>query len=138
MHWVLRPWRQVLDFSGRATRREYWLFQLQLIVLYFLLMFGTAALGAQLGSEAGGIVMVAALVLFVLFYFVASLSSGVRRVHDHDKSGWLILLSFIPLVGWIFLLIMTLTPGTPGENSYGYDPRQGDQPSPDEVAAIFS
>ena len=69
---------------------------------------------------------------------IATISAGVRRIHDHDKTGWLLLLSFVPLFGWIFLLIMTLTPGTRGENSYGYDPREGDAPSADEMAAIFS
>ena len=138
MHWVLRPWRQFFDFSGRATRREYWLFQVQLLVLYFGLLLAAGVLGERFRSPTtDGIVGLAAIV-FVLFYVIATLSSGVRRIHDHDKSGWLFLLSFVPLFGWIYFLILGLTPGTPGENSYGRDPREGDLPSAEEVAAIFS
>ena len=137
MHWVWRPWRQMFDFSGRATRREYWLLQAQMFVLVFGLLMLAGALPEGAESTVVGSVGVAALGFF-LVYFIASLSAGVRRIHDHDKTGWLILLTFIPFIGWIFTLILTLTPGTPGENSYGYDPREGDQPSVEEVAAIFS
>ncbi|HEX6376262.1 MAG TPA: DUF805 domain-containing protein [Allosphingosinicella sp.] len=138
MHWVFRPWRQSFNFSGRATRREYWLFQVQLVAAYIALMFLTGMLIELFHSIVINGAMAVVLVLFMAFILVASMSAGVRRVHDHDKTGWLFLLSFIPLAGWIFFLIMTLTPGTAGENSYGYDPREGDQPSADEVAAVFS
>jgi uncharacterized membrane protein YhaH (DUF805 family) len=77
-------------------------------------------------------------VIVILFMILAQLAAGVRRIHDHDKTGWFILLALVPLIGWIFFLIMMLTPGTPGENSYGYDPCEGDRPSPDEVAEVFS
>jgi uncharacterized membrane protein YhaH (DUF805 family) len=138
MRWIVRPWRQFFDFSGRATRREYWLFQLQLIILYVGMLLAVGALGERFPSDTTSMAVGLAAIPAVLFYFIGSLSSGVRRIHDHDKSGWLFLLSFIPLVGWIFFLIMGLTPGTSGDNSYGRDPREGDQLSPDEVAAIFS
>lgn len=138
MHWVLRPWRQFFNFSGRATRREYWLFQLQLLVLYVAMLVAVGALGEELQSDTTNAIVGGAAIVAVLFYLIASLSSGVRRIHDHDKSGWLFLLTFVPLIGWIFWLIMALTPGTAGENSYGRDPREGDQLSPEEVAAIFS
>jgi uncharacterized membrane protein YhaH (DUF805 family) len=138
MYWVLRPWRQMFDFSGRATRREYWLFQAQMLGLYFGFLLLTGMMATRLESAMAGGLLAAMMLVFFLFYFIGSLSAGVRRLHDHDKTGWLFLLSAVPLIGWIFYLIMTLTPGTPGENSYGYDPRDGDKPSADEVAAIFS
>jgi uncharacterized membrane protein YhaH (DUF805 family) len=138
MHWVLRPWRQFFDFSGRATRREYWLFQVQLLVLYLGMLLAAGALGERFQSDTTNAIVGLATILAVLFYVIASLSSGVRRIHDHDKSGWLFVLTFIPLIGWIFFLIMALTPGTDGDNSYGRDPRDGDLPSVEEVAAIFS
>lgn len=138
MRWVIRPWRQAFDFSGRATRREYWLFQAQLLLLYFglIVLMGWLIEALQSDAVTGGVAV--ATLLIMLFFIVASLALGVRRVHDHDKTGWLFLLSFVPLIGWIFLLIMTLTPGTKGENSYGYDPREGDHLSAEEVASVFS
>jgi uncharacterized membrane protein YhaH (DUF805 family) len=47
----------------------------------------------------------------------------VRRLHDQDKSGWLILLSFIPYIGGLILLVLMLIDGTPGANRYGPDPK---------------
>ena len=138
MHWILRPWRQFFNFSGRATRREYWLFQAQLLVIYVGMLMAAGALGERFASATTDVIMGLAMIPALLFYFIGSLSSGIRRIHDHDKSGWLFLLSFVPLIGWIFFLIMGLTPGTAGDNGYGRDPREGDLPSAEEVAAIFS
>ena len=135
---LTRPWRRCLDFKGRSTRREFWLFYLQSILVIIaagLLAEIAKALGA---SEAIIGFMTIPFVLIVLFMILAQLAAGVRRIHDHDKTGWFILLGMVPLVGWIFFLIMMLTPGTPGENSYGYDPREGDRPSLEEVAGVFS
>jgi uncharacterized membrane protein YhaH (DUF805 family) len=138
MRWVTRPWRQAFNFTGRATRREYWLFQVQILVLYvgLVVAMGVAAEGS--GSDAADAAMAAATLLLICLFTIVALAAGVRRVHDHDKTGWLFLLSFIPLIGWVFFLIMMLTPGTKGENSYGYDPREGDHLSPEEVASVFS
>ena len=135
---LTRPWRRCLDFKGRSTRREFWLFYLQSILVIIaagLLAEIAKALGA---SEAIIGFMTIPFVLIVLFMILAQLAAGVRRIHDHDKTGWFILLGMVPLVGWIFFLIMMLTPGTPGENSYGYDPREGDRPSLEDVAGVFS
>ena len=135
---LTRPWRRCLDFKGRSTRREFWLFYLQSILVIIaagMLAEIAKALGA---SEAIIGFMTIPFVLIVLFMILAQLAAGVRRIHDHDKTGWFILLGMVPLVGWIFFLIMMLTPGTPGENSYGYDPREGERPSLEEVAGVFS
>jgi uncharacterized membrane protein YhaH (DUF805 family) len=139
LYWILRPWRQTFDFSGRATRREYWLFLAQLYALLVLVFVGLGVLADGAGPALGeggfaglglGVILVAALA------FIPYLSASVRRLHDHDKSGWLYLLSAVPLVGWIFYLIMMLTPGTPGENSYGPDPR--DRLGEGDMEGIFS
>jgi len=127
LYWVVRPWRQTFNFSGRATRREYWFFLFQLYAGFLVAMFGIglvlglaypSALDDE-GSPVVGVLAVAALFLLLIPY----LSASVRRLHDHDKSGWLFLLTFVPLAGWIFYLIMMLTPGTQGANGYGSDPR---------------
>lgn len=136
--WVLRPWRQWLDFSGRATRREYWLFYVQLFAAFFALMFVAGRVAVPAGPNAAAIVVLVAMLLFYLYAFIATLSASVRRLHDHDRTGWLYLITLIPLVGWIFFLIMMLTPGTEGENSYGLDPRERDRTSPETVAGVFS
>jgi uncharacterized membrane protein YhaH (DUF805 family) len=135
MRWVTRPWRHAFDFKGRATRREYWLFVLQMYALIFGLLFGATLF--QDSATVAPIVFTLAGIPS-LFIFIALLSAGVRRLHDHDKSGWMILIAAFPAVGWIFYLIMMLTPPTPGENGYGRDPREGDHDTPDALAGVFS
>lgn len=49
--------------------------------------------------------------------------TGVKRLHDLNKSGWLILLCCVPIVGWIFALYMLFADGTVGPNPYGADPK---------------
>ncbi len=138
MHRLIRPWRHMFDFNGRATRREYWLFQLQWM---FLFVAGATLLGAVMRTYQSPVVVVPGSLIdlaLTVALCVANLALIVRRLHDHDKSGWFYLVALFPFFGWIFFLIMMLTPGTPGENSYGYDPREGDEPPPEEVAAVFS
>ncbi len=55
--------------------------------------------------------------------FIPGLAVGVRRMHDQDKSGWWLLIAFIPIIGWIVLLVFYLTDGTRGANQYGPDPK---------------
>ena len=138
MYWLIRPWRRALDFSGRATRREFWLFHLQIFVLIFAYALTVGAVHAIFASETLGALLVIPELLLLLVVIVVSWSVAVRRLHDHDKTGWFYLLAFVPFIGWIFFLIMMLTPGTPGENGYGFDPREGDRPSAQEVASVFS
>jgi uncharacterized membrane protein YhaH (DUF805 family) len=135
MRWVTRPWRHAFDFSGRATRREYWLFVAQTYALIFVLFLG-ASLFEDSATTAPFVLVV--VTIPCLFIFIALLSAAVRRLHDHDKSGWMILIAAFPFVGWIFYLIMMLTPPTPGENGYGHDPRQGDHATSDALAGVFS
>jgi uncharacterized membrane protein YhaH (DUF805 family) len=141
LYWVARPWRQAFNFADRATRREYWLFLFQLYAAFLILMFLAGMVLALVYPPAiddegspviGGLTIIAA-ILFLVPY----LSASVRRLHDHDKSGWMFLLTFIPLAGWIFYLIMMLTPGTQGPNGYGSDPRDRLE-SAEGMSEIFS
>jgi uncharacterized membrane protein YhaH (DUF805 family) len=59
-----------------------------------------------------------------LALFIPSLAVTVRRLHDQDKSGWLVLLPLIPLVGGIILLVFMLLEGTQGPNRFGPDPKE--------------
>ena len=55
---------------------------------------------------------------------IPTLAVIVRRLHDIDRTGWWIFINLIPLIGTIVLLVFALTPGTPGSNRYGPDPKQ--------------
>ena len=123
------------DFSGRASRSEYWSFQLlNLMVIgvaVVLILVGGGRKFVEGGqSDDGTFLFGAALFAFwVLVAFVPSLSVGVRRFHDHGVSGWwyggLLLVSAIPYVGILAslaLLVATVRQGTWGPNYFGPDP----------------
>ena len=133
---VIRPWLQAFTFQGRATRTEYWLFTLQLIIVIsceFILLLGAGGGRGWAGISSGGATIV---ILSFVFAFVANLTATVRRLHDQDKSGWFYLVQFIPAVGGLIFFVLTLWPGTSGTNSYGYDPREGDYSG--SMARVFS
>ena len=60
--------------------------------------------------------------LFGLVTIIPNIAIAIRRLHDLDRTGWWILLGFIPLIGWIILLIWYVTKGTDGPNRFGPDP----------------
>lgn len=115
------------QFTGRAGRREYWMFVLAYILAAIAAMIvGRIALGAS-----GGQLLYA---LVVLALFIPSLALGFRRLHDVDKSAWWLLIGLIPLIGGLVLLFFAVQPGTVGPNRYGPDPRQ----TAGDVAATFN
>jgi len=61
--------------------------------------------------------------LYSLGVLIPGLAVSVRRLHDIGKSGWMLLIVFIPLVGWIWLLVLMVTDSEPGENQYGPNPK---------------
>lgn len=94
-------------FEGRACRSEYWYFCL------FNFLLGIVC-GALLGKIGSSIVSLA--------LFIPSLAVAVRRLHDVGKSGWFYLLCLIPLIGWIWLIVLYCTPGNAEANQYGENP----------------
>jgi len=125
MYWLLRPWRHAFDFSGRSPRREYWLFVLQFYVLVLIPVLVLAFGGDQKGAMSDG--TIGTLVVILTVTFLASIVPGfavaVRRLHDSDKSGILLLLGFVPGIGGLIILFFVLLPGDAGDNIYGPDPR---------------
>ncbi len=105
---------QYVTFSGRASRSEYWYFNLFLFLMNVTLTIATGLIGDKLGSLLSG--------LFTLATLLPSISAGVRRMHDLGKSGWAIWINLIPLVGWIIYLVWLCTKGTDGDNRFGPDP----------------
>ena len=99
-------------FSGRATRSEFWLFELINAIVII-------ALGVLGGTVADWIAYVG--VLFILAILIPSLAVTVRRLHDTGRSGWWYFISFIPLIGPVILIIF-LVLGSDQDNEYGPKP----------------
>ncbi|MFF1571231.1 DUF805 domain-containing protein [Leifsonia sp. NPDC058292] len=117
-----RFWTKYARFDGRASRAEYWWWQLaQAVVLFvlFIVTLGGGLAGATVTadgrSEPGPGIYVGGslLLLWWLATLVPSLSLLARRLHDVNLSGWLILIGLVPYLGGIALLVMTLLSPNP-------------------------
>lgn len=98
------------DFKGRTNRKVFWLFSLNVLILNLILSYIIHKFDF-IGIIAG--------IVFSLFMFFPTLSLDVRRLHDVGFSGWWVLIFFIPLFGFIALIVFACIPGTQGENKYG-------------------
>ncbi|MEJ0025750.1 MAG: DUF805 domain-containing protein [Rhizomicrobium sp.] len=103
------------DFNGRARRAEFWWFMLVYIIIDVVLAVIQNILGV--GTVLTG--------LLALALLLPSLGVGVRRLHDIGRSGWWILIGFVPIVGWILIIYWYAQPGTVGANEFGADPKAG-------------
>lgn len=104
------------NFNGRARRKEYWWFYLDLTVL-------TVAAGTVdkiLGTDEYGIVQ-----LIISFgFFVPTIAAGARRLHDTGRSGWWQLLWLLPIIGWILVIIWLASDTSSENNKWGAPARR--------------
>ncbi len=122
MNWYLKVMRQYADFSGRARRKEYWMFAL------FNAIFAMIAMGfdAMVGSAFIGGLYGITYMTYALATIIPGIAVAVRRMHDVGKSGWMLFVALIPLIGSIWLLILLFTDSQKGTNKWGPDPKATD------------
>jgi uncharacterized membrane protein YhaH (DUF805 family) len=113
---------------GRVNRAKFWLVALGIFVLeviIFAVLGGTTAMSTDPQQAMANIGPVAGIILFV-FGVVAlwiSIAVAIKRYHDRNKSGWWVLIVFVPIIGGLWYLIECgFLRGTPGPNNYGPDP----------------
>ncbi len=119
MKWYLKVLKQYADFNGRARRQEYWMFILFNLLFAFIAIFLDNMLGLTIGRTPYGILYF----LYAIIVFMPGLAVAVRRLHDTGKSGWMVLVSLIPLIGAIWVLVLMVTEGDVGDNAYGSNPK---------------
>lgn len=120
MNWYLKVLKQYADFSGRARRKEYWMFVLFNNIFAMVAVILDNVLGLTAGEERYGVFYY----LYILAVLIPGLAVSVRRLHDVGKSGWMILIVLIPIIGAIWLLVLLVTDSNPGENQYGPNPKE--------------
>ncbi|MBC7271754.1 MAG: DUF805 domain-containing protein [Streptomyces sp.] len=113
MSWFIEVIKKYAVFSGRARRKEYWMFVLFYLIFYVVL----AAVGAAIDAVWLPVLLTVALLL-------PGLGVNVRRLHDTGRSGWWILIGLVPLVGSIVMLVFTCSDSQPGPNQYGPNPKE--------------
>ncbi len=118
-----------LSFNGRINRAKWWLGSIVvfvvLVVLYTILMFvvGGGMTVNPDGTVSGGGAMTVVSIVIYLAALWPSLALQIKRWHDRDKSGWWVLINFVPFIGGIWALIECgFLEGTKGPNKFGPDP----------------
>uniref|UniRef100_UPI00404AD7E3 DUF805 domain-containing protein n=1 Tax=Flavobacterium sp. TaxID=239 RepID=UPI00404AD7E3 len=120
-------WKKVVkdnyaNFEGRARRAEYWNYVLGNIIITFSLYFVTFIIAFVPILNIVSIVGIICIVVLSIGTIIPSLAVAVRRLHDTNKSGWYLLLNFVPIAN-IVLIVFLATEGTRGSNSFGDDPK---------------
>jgi len=120
MKWYFQVLNKYAEFSGRASRTEYWMFVLFNSIFLIAAIIIDNIAGTTIEGQPYG--------LFYFLYALAVLTPGlavlVRRLHDVGKSGWMILIALIPVIGAIWLLVLLVTDSIPDENEYGANPKE--------------
>ncbi|MFD4026135.1 DUF805 domain-containing protein [Streptomyces sp. NPDC058576] len=116
MNWYLAVLKNYAGFSGRARRKEYWMFTLISFVISLVLSIIGGLIGAEFLSY-----------IYAIAIIIPSLAVGVRRLHDTGRSGWWLLIALIPLVGAIVLIVFLASEGKPETNQHGVNPKLAPQ-----------
>ena len=133
MEWFLKVVRDnYANFNGRARRKEYWMFALFNIIFLIIAAVADNILG--LAFTVGGVSMGYGWIysLLTTALIIPSIAVMARRMHDIDKSGWMCLILFIPMVGAIWFLVLLCKDSNPGDNKYGPSPKASPAPTSEE------
>ena len=117
MNWYLKVLKQYFDFSGRARRKEFWMFVLFNFIFTMVAAFIDVALSTEI-NELGLFYCI-----YLLFTFIPGFALSVRRMHDLGKSGAMILVNLIPIIGPFWFLILTCMEGQAKPNKWGENPK---------------
>uniref|UniRef100_UPI0035A047B4 DUF805 domain-containing protein n=2 Tax=Prevotella heparinolytica TaxID=28113 RepID=UPI0035A047B4 len=127
MKWFIKAFRQYADFSGRASRQEFWMFVLfnLLLAMAWALVAGllTGLLGDSFDHDSDRLIFMYKLIaIYYAVTAVPAMAVGVRRLHDTGRSGWWMLVSLVPIAGGIWLILLMCLDGSAGDNRYGSRP----------------
>ena len=119
MNYYLKVLQNYANFNGRARRKEYWMFTLFNTIFAIAASIFDNILGLANDLTGYGPIYV----IYTLAMLIPGLAVAVRRLHDIGKSGWMLFIALIPLIGPIWLLVLLATDSNAGSNEYGENPK---------------
>ncbi len=124
MNWYQEVLRKYAVFGGRARRKEYWFFTLFYLIFLIALKIieanaGWVAVDPDDPRNSMGYLSTT----YELALFIPALAVTIRRLHDTGRSGWWVLINFVPLIGWIVTIVFMAEEGELIDNEYGPDPK---------------
>lgn len=112
MNWYIKCLKQYVDFSGRASRTEFWMFALFNFLISLVLAIIDVVVGLGFLQP-----------IYALAVLLPALAVSVRRLHDTGRAGWWLLLFLLPLIGPIILIVFWVQDSNPGDNAFGPNPK---------------
>ena len=122
MRWYFKVLEKYADFTGRARRREYWMFS----IINGLIAFVLHGVDRLVGSYSVSMELGLLNTLYSLAVLIPCIAVLVRRLHDTGRSGWWAFIVLFPIIGIIVLFIFTVLDSDVGDNAYGVDPTRED------------
>src|SRR6266581_1199955 len=113
MNWYLDVLKKYAVFSGRARRKEFWMFYLFYLIIVVVLGIVEWMIGIP--AVLTGI--------YTLALIVPTIAVTVRRLHDTGRTGWWWFIWLVPVIGGIVLLVFLVLDSQPGDNEYGPNPK---------------
>lgn len=115
MDWYLKVLKNYFGFSGRARRKEYWMFILINMLITLALSRAVVMLDVSILASISA--------LYYILTLIPTWAVAFRRLHDTERSAWWLLLIVIPVIGWLVLLCFLCEKGTVGDNRFGANPK---------------
>ena len=115
MSWYFKALKNYAGFRGRAGRKEFWFFTLYsflatiALLILDLIIFKLSS-GTVFGMFSGA---------YSLGVIIPTFAVAFRRLHDTGKSGWWLLINFVPVIGILIIVVLFLLDSQPGDNRYG-------------------
>jgi uncharacterized membrane protein YhaH (DUF805 family) len=126
MIWAIASaYRQYFRFSGRASRPEFWWWGLYVMLVGSALMTASAVAKhlPTPGNATVESILDTSFLVFLATSFIPNYALIFRRLHDVGRSGWLLIIIFLPVIGLVLLIYWLCLPGSQGPNGFGV--RQG-------------
>jgi uncharacterized membrane protein YhaH (DUF805 family) len=122
MKWYIKVLKQYVDFKGRASRKEFWMFVLFNLIFFIAFATVVSIIDEITKTTKSTDLFVTLYPFYLLGILIPSLAVFVRRLHDVGKSGLFGFVFFVPLIGVIMLFGYSCTKGIAGKNKYGPNP----------------
>jgi uncharacterized membrane protein YhaH (DUF805 family) len=116
---VFQPLKKYADFSGRARRKEFWLFNLLFAFLGIVFSWIDALLVIS-GTSPWQTSFLT--YIFIFAFFIPMIAVAVRRLHDTNRKGWWLLIYLIPVIGQIWFLVLMCFRSNREDNRFGGNP----------------
>ncbi len=114
MNYFISAFKRAFDFSGRSTRKEFWIYYLFIVIISIALQ--VVSLYLPFDSS----IIYTIMSIYGLAIFITTLSCMIRRLHDINKSGWYMFTLLVPIFGTFILLFLLTLPTNNIENRYTY------------------